>query len=231
MHISQYYGLTNMLKSWLLQSSSQSPQAYYVTHHPLVIGNDDHYQGEVLCDDQEDSLTTEMMLLARAITQRYSTPTNNHLRTSSNTRNQAIVQADRVDIQSKNVGNSGKFVRRTTVNHEDVAEFQEPRLILGMVLMFNVITLMLNVIMLKTVEAKDASKVEELEELCANVCMMARIQQANCDSDKGPIYDFDFVSEVSDPSMNFINESYLKSDHEQMYYVQPKIIKPIIGDD
>ncbi|GKC33438.1 hypothetical protein Tco_1040732, partial [Tanacetum coccineum] len=95
--------LALVANTYASSSSSQSPQAYYVTHHPLVIGNDDHYQGEVLCDDQEDSLTTEMMLLARAITQRYSTPTNNHLRTSSNTRNQPIVQANRVDIQSKNV--------------------------------------------------------------------------------------------------------------------------------
>ncbi|GJR03400.1 retrovirus-related pol polyprotein from transposon TNT 1-94 [Tanacetum coccineum] len=43
------------------------------------------------------------MLLARAITQCYSTPTNNRLRTSSNTRNQAVIQDGRVDIQSKNV--------------------------------------------------------------------------------------------------------------------------------
>ncbi|GKC54719.1 retrovirus-related pol polyprotein from transposon TNT 1-94 [Tanacetum coccineum] len=33
-----------------------------------------------------------MMLLARAITQKFSTPTNNRLRTSSNIRNQAVVQ-------------------------------------------------------------------------------------------------------------------------------------------
>ncbi|GKF60264.1 retrovirus-related pol polyprotein from transposon TNT 1-94, partial [Tanacetum coccineum] len=48
-----------------------------------------------------------MMLSARAITQRYSTPTNNRLRTSSNTRNQVVIQDSRVDIQSKNVGYAG----------------------------------------------------------------------------------------------------------------------------
>nr|GEV17847.1 integrase, catalytic region, zinc finger, CCHC-type, peptidase aspartic, catalytic [Tanacetum cinerariifolium] len=41
-------------------------------------------------DGQEDSLTLAMMLLAPAITQHYSTTTNNRLRTSSNTRNQAV---------------------------------------------------------------------------------------------------------------------------------------------
>ncbi|GJX28186.1 hypothetical protein Tco_0236265 [Tanacetum coccineum] len=45
-----------------------------------------------------------MMLLARAITKKFSTPINNRLRTSSNTRNQAVIQDGRVDIQSKNVG-------------------------------------------------------------------------------------------------------------------------------
>ncbi|GJY62129.1 hypothetical protein Tco_0462786 [Tanacetum coccineum] len=47
------------------------------------------------------------MLLARAITQRYSTPTHNCLRTSSNTRNQVVIHDGRVDIQSKNVGYVG----------------------------------------------------------------------------------------------------------------------------
>ncbi|GKG07096.1 hypothetical protein Tco_0330065, partial [Tanacetum coccineum] len=60
---------------------------------------------EAICDDQGDSLTTAMMLIAQEITQRYSIPINNRLRTYSNTGNQAIVQADRMDIQSKNVGN------------------------------------------------------------------------------------------------------------------------------
>ncbi|GJY64657.1 K(+) efflux antiporter 4 [Tanacetum coccineum] len=79
-----------------------------------VIVYDDDYQGDAICIDQEDSLTTTMMLLARAITQGYFTPTNNHPLISSNTINQAVVQADRVDIQSINVGNSGSFVRKTT---------------------------------------------------------------------------------------------------------------------
>ncbi|GKB29670.1 hypothetical protein Tco_0869071, partial [Tanacetum coccineum] len=95
-------------------SSSQSLAAYYVTHPPSVVDYDDDYQGDAICDDQEDSLTTTMMLLSRAITQRYSTPTNNRLRTYSNTRNQAIVQADRADIQSKIVGNDGRYARRSS---------------------------------------------------------------------------------------------------------------------
>ncbi|GJY99679.1 retrovirus-related pol polyprotein from transposon TNT 1-94 [Tanacetum coccineum] len=48
-----------------------------------------------------------MILLARAITQKFSTPTNNHLRTSSNIRNQAVIPDGRVDTQTKNEGYSG----------------------------------------------------------------------------------------------------------------------------
>ncbi|GJY91522.1 gag-pol polyprotein, partial [Tanacetum coccineum] len=94
-------------------SSSRSPPPYNVTHPPSVVDYDDDYQGETFGDDQEDNITSAMMLYAREITQRYSTPTNNRLCTSSNTSNQAVVQADRVNIQSKNVGNGGRIARRS----------------------------------------------------------------------------------------------------------------------
>ncbi|GJW62469.1 hypothetical protein Tco_0111804 [Tanacetum coccineum] len=88
-------------------NSSYSPQPYYVTHPPSVIDYDDEYQGELQGDSQEDKLTTAMMLLARAISLKFSTPINNHLRVSSNTRNQAMVQDGRVEIQTKNTGYGG----------------------------------------------------------------------------------------------------------------------------
>ncbi|GKB35762.1 hypothetical protein Tco_0880704 [Tanacetum coccineum] len=58
-----------------------------------LAGCDNKYQRETFQNDSEDSLTSTMMLLALAINQLYSTPTNNRLRSSSNTRNQAVVQA------------------------------------------------------------------------------------------------------------------------------------------
>ncbi|GKB14207.1 retrovirus-related pol polyprotein from transposon TNT 1-94 [Tanacetum coccineum] len=58
-------------------NSSYSPQPYYVTHLSSVVDYDDEYQGELQGDSQEDNLTTTMMLLALAITQKFSTPTNN----------------------------------------------------------------------------------------------------------------------------------------------------------
>ncbi|GKF87704.1 hypothetical protein Tco_0258581, partial [Tanacetum coccineum] len=86
--------------------SYYSSQPYYVTH-PSSVDYEDEYQWELQGDSQEDKLTTAMMLLARSITQKFYIPTNNHLRTSSNTRNQAVVQDGRVDIQTKNAGYGG----------------------------------------------------------------------------------------------------------------------------
>ncbi|GKC20654.1 hypothetical protein Tco_1022804 [Tanacetum coccineum] len=56
--------LALVANTYASSSSSRSPPAYYVTHPPLEIDYDDDYQGEAICDDQEDSLTTAMMLLA-----------------------------------------------------------------------------------------------------------------------------------------------------------------------
>ncbi|GJX42922.1 hypothetical protein Tco_0259598 [Tanacetum coccineum] len=43
----------------------------------------------------------------------------------------------------------------------------------------------------------DASEIEDLEDLSANICMMARIQQPDSDSKNGPIYDSAFNSELN----------------------------------
>ncbi|GJT25712.1 hypothetical protein Tco_0895649 [Tanacetum coccineum] len=51
-------------------NSSYSLQPYYVTHPSSVVDYEDEYQRELQGDSQEDKLTTAMMLLARAITQK-----------------------------------------------------------------------------------------------------------------------------------------------------------------
>ncbi|GKE34958.1 gag-pol polyprotein [Tanacetum coccineum] len=99
-------------------SSSRTSSQYYVTHPSSVVDYDDDYQGDTIQNKSNDPLTTGMILLARSITQNFSTLTNNRLRTSSNTRNQAIVQGDRVNIQSKNSGNDGRNTRRAYVQEE-----------------------------------------------------------------------------------------------------------------
>ncbi|GJR76189.1 hypothetical protein Tco_0088554 [Tanacetum coccineum] len=94
-------------------NSLQPEWSKYVTmiHQNANIKTTDYYQGEIQGDAQEENLTNAMMLLARAITQHYSSPTNNRFRTSSNTRNKAVIHDGRIDIQSKNVGYAGNINR------------------------------------------------------------------------------------------------------------------------
>ncbi|GKD80027.1 retrovirus-related pol polyprotein from transposon TNT 1-94, partial [Tanacetum coccineum] len=92
-----------------------------VTHPLSVVDYEEDYQGELQGDSQEDKLTTAMMLLARAITHKFSTSTNNRLRTSSNTRYQAVIQDGRVDIQTKNAGYGGNGNRNTEIQNKNQA--------------------------------------------------------------------------------------------------------------
>ncbi|GJY73143.1 hypothetical protein Tco_0477574 [Tanacetum coccineum] len=73
------------------------------------------YQRDTVQNNSDVPLTSAMILLAHAITRNFSNPTNNRFRTSSNTKNQAIVQGDRVNIQSKNsVRLTGRNKRRAS---------------------------------------------------------------------------------------------------------------------
>ncbi|GJZ98944.1 retrovirus-related pol polyprotein from transposon TNT 1-94 [Tanacetum coccineum] len=149
-------------------SSSRTNSPYYVTHPSSVIDYDEDYQEDAVQNTSEDPLTSAMIFLARAITQHFSNQTNNHLRTSSNTKNQAIIQADRVQIQSKNSGNDGRNTRRTAAN----------------VQCYNC-----------SEKGHYARNCPKPKELSTNICLMARIQPANFNSDEGPSYDSAFLSE------------------------------------
>nr|GEZ28108.1 hypothetical protein [Tanacetum cinerariifolium] len=96
-------------------SSSRKTSSYYVTHPTSMVNYDDEYQQDDIQTNSKYPLTSAMLLLARAITQNFSNPTNNRLRTSSDTRNQAVIQGDRVNIQSRNSGNAGRNNRRAYV--------------------------------------------------------------------------------------------------------------------
>nr|GEU88505.1 ribonuclease H-like domain-containing protein [Tanacetum cinerariifolium] len=101
-------------------SSSRNTSSYYVTHPTSVVDYDDEYQQDDIQTNYKDPLTYAMLLLARSITQNFSNPTNNRLLTSSNTRNQAVIQGDRVNIQSRNSGNAGRNNRLAYVQEEVV---------------------------------------------------------------------------------------------------------------
>ncbi|GKF98206.1 hypothetical protein Tco_0296989, partial [Tanacetum coccineum] len=67
----------------------------------------------------------------------------------------------------------------------------------------------------------DASRMEEIKELSANICLMARIQPADHTSDDRPSYAF--ISEVQSSSIG--------ENNEPMYPTYTKIINSSIGDD
>ncbi|GJW44510.1 retrovirus-related pol polyprotein from transposon TNT 1-94 [Tanacetum coccineum] len=249
-------------------SSSRNTSSYYVTHPSSVVDYDEEYEQDDVHNHSEDPLASAMLLLAKAITQNFSNPTNNRLRASSNTRNQAVVQGDRVNIQSRNFGNVGRNNRRAYVQEEVVEgmnatnETANVQRIVRTPTSGNTSTgqcynyggkghyarncpkprvrdskyFMEQMLLAKQDEADviltdehndflfaDASTMEEIEELSANICLMARIQPADQNFDDEPSYEFAFISEVQSLSIN-------KND-EQMYPTHTKIINSTINDD
>ncbi|GKE21415.1 hypothetical protein Tco_1432927 [Tanacetum coccineum] len=77
----------------------------------------------------------------------------------------------------------------------------------------------------------DASRKEEIKELSVNICLIARIQPANIDSDVGPSYDYAFLSEVQTPSTSYMNPLFAKDNQEQKYLKQTIIINNIIDNN
>ncbi|GJY14043.1 hypothetical protein Tco_0383352 [Tanacetum coccineum] len=183
-------------------SYSNSPQPYYVTHPSSVVDYEEDYQGELQGDSQEDKLTSEIILLARAITQKFFTPTNNRLRTSSNTRNQAMIQDGIVDIQTKNAeygGNSnrnaGRQNRNQAFNAGNVND--ESNHIVQRVPRTKLNPRRANVQCYNCNEkCHYAHDYEILEELTVAIIMMAQIQQADDNAVTKPTYDAKAVSKL-----------------------------------
>nr|GEY66667.1 hypothetical protein [Tanacetum cinerariifolium] len=209
-------------------SSSRTTTPYYITHPSSVVDYDDDYQGDAVQKNSNDSLTSAMILLARAITQRFSNPTTNRLYTSSNTINQAIIQGDRVNIQSKNSGNDDRNIYGSYVQEEIIevnvqcyncsekghyaCNCPKPRV-------WDSKYFLEQVLLAKQDEAgviltdehndflfANASRMEDIKEQSANVCLMARIQPTNFDSDEGPSYDYAFL---------ILSENYSEFDYSK----------------
>ncbi|GJV07332.1 hypothetical protein Tco_1344988 [Tanacetum coccineum] len=207
-------------------NSSYSSQPYYVTHPSSVVDYEDEYQGDLQGDSQEEKLTTSMMLLARAITQKFSTPTNNHLRTSSNTRNQAVIQDGQVDIQTKNASYGGNVLNYNEKGHY-ARDCQNPRVCDGKYFKEQMLLAMKdeaesnlnnkeNDFMLDTLYGE-----ETFEELTDVVMVMAQIQPVDGNAETVPSYDANAISELNASS----------KVHEQMRHEKRKIIIQTSDDD
>ncbi|GKA12178.1 integrase, catalytic region, zinc finger, CCHC-type containing protein [Tanacetum coccineum] len=229
-------------------SSSRTSSPYYVTHPFSVVDYDDDYQGDTVQNNFDDPLTSAMILLARDMVNIQSKNSGNDGR---NTRHSYVQEEV---IKSNNVQNDAGNIQRTlrTASLGTVANVQcyncserghyarnYPKPIIRDSKYF-----MEQMLLAKEDEAgviltdeqndflfADASRMEEIEELSANICLMARIQPANIDSDAGPSYNSAFLSEVQTPSTSYENPLFAKDYQEQKYPTQPKIINKSIGDD
>ncbi|GKE19068.1 hypothetical protein Tco_1426645, partial [Tanacetum coccineum] len=198
---------TNHSYSHASPSYSRLPPPYYVTHPSSEIDYDDDYQWEIQGDAQKDKFSTAMMLLTRVIIQHYLTPTNNRLHTSSNTRNQAMIQDGHVDIQSKNVGYSGNGNRNAGRTNKNQATNTGNGLIHKIDEYYQNVRGEQMLLAAKdeagvNLDAKEndfmlmnAYGDDQLEELNASVIMMACIQPTDDTSDAEPSYDVELISQ------------------------------------
>ncbi|GJT41948.1 retrovirus-related pol polyprotein from transposon TNT 1-94 [Tanacetum coccineum] len=164
-------------------SSSRNTSSYYVTHPTSVVDYEDEYQQDDVYTNSEDPLASAML-------------------------NQAIIQGDRVNIQSRNSGNAGRNNRRAYVQKEIVEGSNAPnetgnvQRTLRTSSSGNTSTIQCYNYSGKGHYARNCPKprvrdskyfmeqmMEEIEELSANICLMAIIQPADNTSDAGPSYD------------------------------------------
>nr|GEV09416.1 integrase, catalytic region, zinc finger, CCHC-type, peptidase aspartic, catalytic [Tanacetum cinerariifolium] len=141
------------------------------------------------------------LMYARAITQKFPIPTNNRLHTSSNTRNQAVIQDGRVDIQTKNTGYGGNGNRNAGRQNRNQ--------------MFNAGNGLTH-----------NDEYETLEELTVVVIMMAQIQPADDNAVSETNYDAKAVNEV-----NVSHKMIPKGVHEHKNHKKCKTVVNTSDDD
>nr|GFB00585.1 hypothetical protein [Tanacetum cinerariifolium] len=215
-----------------------------MTHLSLVVDNEEDL-GELQGDSQEDKLATAMMLLDRAITQKFSTPTNNLLRTSSNTRNETVIQDGRVDIQTKNAGfgrNDNRNAGRQNKKKHLMQEVDQLR-IMTVIGLFSVFHELSQIRERRMFTMKDEAKSnlndeendfmidnsfgdETFEELTAVVIMMAQIQPTDENDVKEPRDDAKSICEV-----NASNKMITDRFHEHKNHGKSKIVINTYADD
>ncbi|GJW60416.1 hypothetical protein Tco_0109751 [Tanacetum coccineum] len=182
-----------------------------------------------------------MMLLAKAITQHYTTPTNNHL---SNGSNATVQQVPRTSANSRNTQNVQCYI----CNEKGYYAMVYPKLWVPDSNYFKEQMMLAKKdeagIDLNTKEndflLADVPNSEELEELNATCIIMARIQSINNDFHVGPSNDSDFANEFmgtirfgNDHLAGIISYGYYicDGDLEVAFHLNTCYIWSLEGDD
>nr|GEU72984.1 integrase, catalytic region, zinc finger, CCHC-type, peptidase aspartic, catalytic [Tanacetum cinerariifolium] len=177
-------------------SSSRNTPSYYVTHPTFVVDYDDEYQLDDIQTNSKDPLTSAM----------------NSGNAGRNNR-RTYVQEEVVDSGKGHYAGNCPKTRVRDSKYFMKQMLPAKRYEAGVILTDEQNNFLF----------ADASRMEEIKDLSANICLIARIQPTNHSSDVGPSYDSALVSEVQSSSIN--------KNEEKMYPTHTKIINSTIGDD
>ncbi|GJU45367.1 hypothetical protein Tco_1202633 [Tanacetum coccineum] len=185
-------------------NSSYSPQSYYVTHPPSVVNYNNEYQGELQGDSQEDKLTTAMMMVELTYKPRIQVMVEMLTSMQGETKIKGLMQEMQVM----------KAIRLFSV-------FQELSVLQAKQLFSVIIAMRKDIMLLNNDFMLDTSYGEELEELTAEVMLMAQLQPVDENAETVPSYDAKAVSQVHASS----------KVHEQVSHGKRKTIIQTMDDD
>ncbi|GJV73395.1 hypothetical protein Tco_1493390 [Tanacetum coccineum] len=180
-------------------SSSRQTSSYYLTHPTSVVDYDEEYEQDDVHNHSKDPLASAMLNFGNVGRNNRRAYVQEEL-----LRNGNATMRLQLNCPKPRVRDSKYFMEQMLLAKQDEA---------GVILSDEQNDFLF----------ADASRMEEIEELSANICLMARIQPADQNSDDEPSYESAFVSEVQSSSIN--------ENAEQMYPTHTKIINSTIDDD
>ncbi|GJY09318.1 hypothetical protein Tco_0377503 [Tanacetum coccineum] len=231
--------------------SSRQRSSYYVTHPTSVVDYDDEYQQDDVHNNSEDPLVSAMLLLEKSHTHNFSNPTNNReyskqeflvnwteIADEHNVQRGSLFEEKETQKRWKCSKYSFNSISRQYFNCSMATTAEERDINARIVQSQGLVTRSISwskycwqnrmKLVILTDEQNDflfadASRMEEIEELSANICLMVIIQPTGHTFDDGPRYESAFISEVQSSSID--------ENNEPMYPTYTKIINSSIGDD